>query len=258
MPSPSRVVSSPSPERVARLERVRELLEFRRNPSRRVGIFSATNLTRLVLRFGAMGAAAAVVQRLLGGTVFQVPAAAFAIGVADHYTDRLWRRIREQVRKTWNVVGLVGAAVLVLVVVVGQAAPDAALTRGVRGWFGGFVERQNAAIDARMRAKRTPVDSAAATDQHWVLLTDSGFVRRGTFAEAREWCAALGPGWELPAGLGALPDLARWPDVGTLFYVWTMGGTGLQVGDGQKPGVGVSGATRPTETRAVLCLRQGA
>lgn len=257
MPPPPRIVSSPSPERVARLERVRELLELRRNPSRRVGLFSATNLTRLVLRFGAMGVAAGLVRAVFGTSVFQVPAAAIAIGVADHYTDLLWRRIRERVRKTWNMVGLVGAAVLVLVVVVGQAAPDAALTRGVRGWFGGWVDRQNAAIDARARGRRTPVDSAAAVDPHWVLLSDSGFVRRGTFAEAREWCGALGPGWSLPAGLGALPELSRWPDVGSLFYVWTQGGMGLQVGDGQKPGVGVSGATRPTETRAVLCLRAG-
>ena len=256
MPPAIRANPTTEPGRADRLAHVRDLIEEHRHPERRVGIFSATNLTRLVLRFGGMALAAGLVHALLGGTVLELPVTAVAVGAVDLAIGQLWRRIRESVRRGWNTIGLVLALVLMAAFALGQVAPDSGLVKALGGWGGGLLERQQAKLDARSRAERTPVDAAAATDPSWQLLTDSGFVRRGTLAEAREWCATLGPEWQLPAGLGALPALTRWPDLGTVMYVWTAGGTGLQVGDGRKPAVGVSGSPRASEERAVLCHRR--
>lgn len=256
MPPAIRPTPTTDPGRADRLAHVRDLIEEHRHPERRVGIFSATNLTRLVLRFGGMALAAGLTHALLGGTVLELPVTAVAVGAVDLAVGQVWRRIREGVRRGWNTIGLVLALLVMVAFVLGQVAPDSGLVKALAGWGGGLLERQQARLDARARAERTPVGADAATDPSWVLFTDSGFVRRGTLVEAREWCAALGPDWELPAGLGALPELTRWPDLGTLMYVWTSGGSGLQIGDGRKPGVGVSGSPRATEVRAVLCLRR--
>lgn len=52
---------------------------------------------------------------------------------------------------------------------------------------------------------------------------------------------------------------ARYPASGSSFHVWTTGGgTGIQIGDGRPPAVGVSGPIRAGEVRAVLCLKRGA
>lgn len=257
MPPALRTAPPSDPGRADRLARVRDLIEEHRHPERRVGVFSATNLTRLALRFGGMGVAAGLVHALLGGTVLELPVTAVAVGAMDLAIGQLWRRIRESVRRGWNIIGLVLALLLMAAFALGQVAPESGLMKALGGWGGGLLARQEARLDARARAQRTPVAADAAMDPSWVLFTDSGFVRRGTLQEAQAWCAALGPEWQLPAGLGALPDLARWPDLGTLMYVWTAGGAGLQIGDGRKPGVGVSGAVRATEVRAVLCLRRG-
>lgn len=257
MPPATRVTRPADPGRADRLARIRDLLDQRRHPERRVGIFSATNLTRLVLRFGGMGLAAALVHALLGGSILAVPITAVAVGAVDLAVGQLWRRIQDVVRRGWNTVALVLALLLMTAFALGQVAPDSGLMRALGSWGSGLLERQRATLDARNRAERTPVDAAAATDPSWQLLTDSGFVRRGTLVEAREWCAALGSEWQLPGGLGTLPEIPRWPDLGTLMYVWTTGGSGLQIGDGRKPGVGVSGSARASEVRAVLCLRRG-
>lgn len=255
MPPAIRANPTTDPGRADRLAHVRDLIEEHRHPERRVGIFSATNLTRLALRFGGMALAAGVVHALLGGTVLELPVTAGAVGAVDLAIGRLWRRIRDAVRRGWSTIGLVLALLLMAAFALGQVAPDSGLMKALGGWGSGLLERQRAKLDARARAERTPVAADAATDPAWVLLTEGGFVRRGTLQEAREWCAALGPEWQLPAGLGALPELSRWPDLGGLMYVWTAGGSGLQVGDGQKPAVGVSGSPRASEVRAVLCLR---
>ena len=253
MPPLRRPARPPSPERAARIERIQDLLALRRHPERRVGLFSATNLTRLALRLGAMGLAAAAVHGLLGTSVFEAPVAAIAIGAADYGVERLWRRIRERVRQAWTVVGILAAALFVALLLLFKAAPESGMAAALRGW----KERQEAGLDERQRATRVAVDEAAVTDPHWRLLTQDGAIRKGTHAEALAWCSALGPEWRLPLGLGMLPDLERWPALDRPMYVWTQGGTGLQVGDGQRPAVGVSGSGRPTEVRAVLCLREG-
>lgn len=254
MPPVTRVFGAPDPARLARLERVRDLLELRRHPERRTGLFSATTLTRVVLRLVTLGLAAGFAGVLFRDSVFLVPMTAVAVGAADYGVDRLWRRIRERVRRAWNVLGLVAAGVAGLLLLVAVRGPDSAPARTLSGWWDGFVAAQNAKIDARQRARRIPVDSASATGDGWRLLTEAGSLRWGTLQEARVWCAELGPGWALPDGLGALPDLDHWPALGTLTHAWTRGGSGIQLGDGRKPAGGVSGTVRPTEVRAVLCL----
>lgn len=241
--------------RAERIARIRDLLDQRRHPERRVGLFSATNLTRLGLRFGAMAIAAGLATRLLGTGPVAGALALAAVAAADFGVGLLWQRIGEGVRRGWSTVGTVLACGFVLAGLV--LSQSAGAREGATTWWSGFLERQNAKVDQRVRARRVAVDTAGAVDPQWRLLLDNGALRKGTFAEAQAWCRELGPEWALPPGLGQWPDLDRYPNVGRLFYVWTMGGTGIQVGDGSRPAVGVSGGSRSTEVRAVLCLKGG-
>ncbi len=241
--------------RADRIAHIRELLEDRRHPERRVGLFSATNLTRLAIRFLAMVAASGLVHALVGGTILELPLAAVAVGATDLATTRLWSRIGEAVRRGWTALGLIVAVLMVIALVAGQVTPDSALTRVVKEGATGFIDAQNAKLDAKGRGRRVPIDPAKASGDQWELLVSDGALVRGTLEEARTWCGALGPGWSLPPGLGGWPVLATYPDVGSTFYVWTGFGGGIQIGDGKAPAVATSGSRRPTETRAVLCLK---
>jgi hypothetical protein len=69
-------------DRAQRIQRIRELQDERAHPGRTVGLLSPTNLTRLALRFGAMGLAAAVAHWLSRGGALEVPLAAVAVGAA--------------------------------------------------------------------------------------------------------------------------------------------------------------------------------
>lgn len=242
-------------DRAERLERIRELLEDRRHPERRVGIFSATNLTRIALRFGTMALSAGLVHALLGGTALEVPASAVAVGATDHQASRLWKRIEGGVQRTWTAIGVLVVGVGILATILKSAAPDSAAARGMSSAAGGLLESMRARVDARARAQRTPVDTTGAVGARWRVLLDSTMVRRGTFAEAQAWCAALGPEWRLPPGLGAWPELDSYPRLGTLLSVWTDGGMGVQIGDGNRPGAGSSSSGRPSEVRGVLCMK---
>lgn len=244
-------------DRDARIERIRVLLEDRRHPERRIGIFSATNLTRLVLRTGALGLAAGAVHRLVGGTDLEVPLSAVAVGVTDHQVNRLWTRIQRGVQRSWTAIGVAVAGLGLLFVLLKSAAPDSAATHGVEGLFSGWLESARARVDAHARETRTPVDTTGASSPEWRVLLDSTMLRRGTFSEAGAWCRALGPEWSLPPGLGAWPELASYPRLGVLTSVWTASGAGVQIGDGARPAVGSSSSGRPGEVRAVLCLRGG-
>ena len=244
-------------ERAERIERVRLLLEWRRHPERRVGILSATNFTRLAIRFIGMSIAAGLVHAVLGGTILEVPIAAIAVGAVDAGTAQLWGHLGDRVRRFWRVAGVVGLAVAGVAILIPTLAPDSGLTRALRGRAEGVMESQRAAFDRRTRARRIPVDLAAAAGERWRLLVDSGAVRQGTYDEAAQWCAALGPEWRLPPGLGEWPKLESYPDLGTILYVWSLGRSGIQVGDGKEPGVAVSSDHRATEVRGVLCLKGG-
>jgi hypothetical protein len=237
-------------DRAQRIQRIRELQDERRHPERRVGLFSPTNLTRVVLRFGAMGLAAGLVRWLTGGGFLEVPLTGVAVGAADHGVGLLWGRIGGAVRQAWLILG-VAAATLVLLVGV---APRSGFSRSLTGWGRDWLEARNASLDRRVASRRIPIDSEAASGRSWRLIVDSGSARLGTLAEARAWCSALGPGWQLPPFLGQWPELEPWPDFGTTFYVWSQGGAGIQIGDGRKPGAAVSGSGRPSEAHAVLCL----
>lgn len=241
-------------DRAERIERIRELLEDRRHPERRVGIFSATNLTRLVLRFGAMALAAVIVQRILGTGVVAGVVAAIAIGAADQGVARLWKQIGRRVKQTWNTVGLVAALLVLCLMLLMVLRP--AVKESAGNWISGWIDRKNAQLDQKARKRRVMVDPAAAADPHWQLQLENGALKQVTFEEAKQWCASLGQGWQLPPGLGGWPKLDRYPNLGSSFYVWTFGRTGIQIGDGQRPSVGVSGAGRPTEVRPVLCLKE--
>jgi len=245
----------PMSDRAERIDRIRELLEDRRHPERRVGIFSPTNLTRVALRFGAMGFSAAIVHALLGRTFLEVPVSAVAVGAADHQIGILWKRIRGGVQRTWTALGILVVAVGLFASLLKSAAPDSAAVRGASGIASGWLESVRAGVDQRARTQRTPVDTSGAVSERWRVMLDSNMVRRGTFVEAREWCAALGPEWRLPPGLGAWPELDRYPNLGTLLTVWTEGGAGVQIGDGKRPGAGSSSSGRPSEVLGVLCLR---
>ncbi len=244
--------------RTARIERIRVLLDARRHPERRVALFSATNLTRVAIRVFGLVAASGLVHAVLGGTFLAVPLTAIAVGAADIWTTRLWNRIGDRVRRGWDTVGIIVASVLLLALALGQIAPNSSLVRALTGGANGFIEGQQAALDRKAAARRVLVDPARTSGEAWELLVVDSALVRGTFTEAQAWCAALGPGWQLPPGLGQWPVLATYPDVGRLFYVWTGSGQGIQIGDGKRPAVGVSSGRRPTETRAVLCLRGGA
>jgi hypothetical protein len=242
-------------DRAERIERIRELLEDRRHPERRVGIFSATNLTRVAIRLGAMAAAAAIVQRLFGVGGLSVPIAGVAVAAADEVVARLWRRIGRRVQQAWTVIGLVAAGLFVVAMLVTASSPRATAAAG--GWWNRWLESRRSDLDQRVRSRRTLVDSTAAVDPHWRVLVDSGALRLGTFTEARAWCAALGPEWGLPPGLGQWPQLDRYPDLGILLYVWSRWRNGIQIGDGRRPGAAVSSSGRDSEVHAVLCLKGG-
>jgi hypothetical protein len=242
-------------DRAERIDRIRELLEDRRHPERRVGILSPTNLTRVAVRFGAMGLVAGLVHAVLGGTFIEVPVTAVAVGAADHRVGILWKRIRGGVQKSWTVIGIVVLLLGLVATLIKSAAPDSAAARGAAGVASGWLESLRSRVDQRARAQRTPVDTTGAAGDRWRVLLDSAMVRRGTFAEAQAWCAALGPEWRLPPGLGGWPELATWPNLGTLLSVWTEGGAGVQIGDGQRPGAGSSSSGRATEVRGVLCMK---
>ena len=242
-------------DRAARIERIRLLLEDRRHPERRVGIFSATNLTRLALRFGAMAAAAAIVNRLLGSSGLAVLVALAAVAAADEGVAWLWRRIGRGVQQLWTVLGMLAVGLMIVAMLVLSSSPAAKDAAG--GWWSRWLASKNAALDQKARAERTPVDSAAATHPRWQVILEGGAIRKGTYEEARTWCAELGAGWTLPPGLGQWPRLDRYPDLGQIMYVWSFGRTGIQIGDGGPPGAAVSSSGRASQVHAVLCMKGG-
>ncbi len=243
-------------DRAERIERIRELLEDRRHPERRVGIFSATNLTRLVLRFGAMALAAVLVQRILGTGVVGGVVAAVAVGAADAGVARLWKRIGRQVQQAWTTIGIVGACLLVLLAILMSNSPSA--KSSVSGFFTRWIAEKNAALDARQRSQRVVIDTVAATHPRWRILHDGGVLRFATYDEAFKACSDIGAGWSLPFELGQWPKLDRYPDFGgRQVSVWGFGHRGIQVGDGKAPAVMSMGNSRPTEVRPVLCMQTG-
>lgn len=242
----------PRDERIARIT---ELLDQRRHPERRVGLFSATNLTRLALRFGAMAFAAALVQGVFGANGVGAVLTLVAVAAADWGVAQLWARIGDQVRRGYNTLGIVLACAVMLLFVMGQAKPDSFLVRTIKGGASGWIDRKNAELDRKNRSRMIPVSTEKSGSDHWQLIVDNrGSVAQGTLKEAREWCRGLGAEWNLPPTFDQWPRLESYPDVGTLFYVWSRTGAGIQVGDGKRPAVMTSGGTSETTTRGVLCL----
>jgi hypothetical protein len=113
-----------------------------------VGVFSATNLPRLALRFGAMGLATSLVHAAVGGTLAEVPLAAVAVGGADQLTTRLWRRVGVSVQQAWTVTGLTLGTVSVLLILAGPRGPLASIRGAANGW----VTRQQVDLDQRTAA----------------------------------------------------------------------------------------------------------
>lgn len=243
-------------DRAERIERIRELLEDRRHPGRRVGILSAANLTRVILRFGAMALAAILVQRILGSGVVGAVVAAIAVGAADAGVARLWKQIGRQVQQAWTVVGIAAVLLMIAAMLIMKSSPATRDAAG--GWWNNWLASKQAALDNHQRARRIMVDSAAATDPHWRMLLDSGALKLGTYEEAFKWCSELGAGWTLPSGMDNWPRLDRYPNLGTSLYAWAFGHRGIQIGDGKAPAVMVSGDSRPTAVNPVLCMKEGA
>jgi hypothetical protein len=238
-----------------RIERIKCLIDERRHPERRVAILSPTNLTRLALRFGAMALAAWLVQLLVGGTGVDVVATIVFVAGADWAVGKLWERIGEGVRRGYNTLGLVAACLVMLLFVLGQAAPDSFLVRAVKKSAGGFIDRKNAELDQKQRNRMIPVDPARSGTDQWQLIVDSrGSVAQGTLLEAKRWCSELGAGWSLPPTFDRWPQYTSYPDVGRLFYVWGNSGAGIQVGDGKAPVAMSTGGTTATTVRGVLCV----
>jgi hypothetical protein len=238
-----------------RIDRIKVLLDERRYPERRVGLFSPTNLTRLALRFGAMALAAWLAHRVFGAGGLGAILTIVAVAAADWAVAQLWGRIGEHVRQGYQTVGIVLACVVLLLFALGQAAPDSFLVTGIRKNVGGFIDRKNAELDQKQRSRMIPVSAEQSGSDQWQLIVDNrGSVAQGTLKEAREWCRGLGAEWNLPPDFDRWPRLSSYPDVGTLFYVWSRTGTGIQVGDGQAPSVMSSGGTTETTVRGVLCL----
>lgn len=241
--------------REERIERIRILLDERRHPERRVGLFSATNLTRLALRFGAMALAAWLVHSVIGANGLGSILTIVAVAAADWAVARLWARIGERVRQGYQTVGIVLACVVLLLFVLGQAAPDSFLVTSVKSGVGGFIARKNAELDQKSRSRMIPVTTAQSGSDQWQLIVDNrGSVAQGTLKEARAWCRGLGAEWSLPPSFDRWPKLTTYPDVGMLFYVWSREGHGIQVGDGKAPVVMASGGNTETTVRGVLCL----
>ena len=244
-------------DRAARLERIRVLLDERRHPERRIGIFSATNLTRLVLRLVLMGVVGGLAQRVLPSGPIGVTLTALAIGAADMAFGTGWGRVQAQVHRGFQA----GTSVLVVVLLLGTLVvllgPNSGIARGLRGAGSDFLAEQNARLDRRNRARGIVVDPAQASGADWQLLITDSLLVKGTYREAEAWCRELGPGWGLPGGLGNLPTLASWPTLERPVSVWAAGGSAIQVGDGQRPAVGSGGGYRDTEVKVVLCV-QGA
>jgi hypothetical protein len=239
-----------------RIERITTLLDERRHPERRVGLFSATNLTRLVLRFGAMALASALVQLIVGGTGVDIVATIVAVAGADWAVGKLWARIGDSVQRGYKSLGLILACTVMLLFVLGQAMPDSFLVRSIRKGATGIIDRQNARLDQKSRRRMIPVTAAQASGDQWQLVVDNrGAVAHGTLDEATSWCTQLGLEWRLPPTFDRWPPLTSYPNVGTLFYVWGAGGSGIQVGNGLAPSVATTGDNTPTTVRAVLCYR---
>lgn len=238
-----------------RIERIKTLIDERRHPERRVGILSSTNLTRLALRFGAMALAAWLVQLLVGGTGVDIVATIVVVAGADWAVARLWERIGDSVRRGYNTLGIVVACLVMLLFVLGQAAPDSFLVKAVKKSAGSFIDRKNAELNQKQRNRMIPVDPAKAGTDQWQLIVDNrGSVAQGTLLEGKKWCRELGAEWSLPPTFDRWPRYESYPDVGQLFYVWSSGGGGIQVGDGKAPVAQSTGGTSETTVRGVLCV----
>ncbi len=244
-------------DRAARLERIRVLLDERRHPERRIGIFSVTNLARVVLRLVLMGVVAGVLQRLLPAGLVGVALTAVAVGAADMAFGSGWARVQGQVHRGIKAgTTSVAVVVLLLATVVALLGPDSTLVRGLRGAGNAFLAEQNAKLDRRNRARGIVVDPARASGADWQLLIADSVLVKGTYREAEGWCRELGPGWGLPGGLGNVPALSSWPTLERPVSVWAAGGSAIQVGDGQPPSVGSGGGYRETEVKVVLCVQE--
>lgn len=241
--------------REERIERIKVLIDERRHPERRVGILSPTNLTRIALRFGAMALASWLVQLIVGGTSVDIVATIVAVAGADWAVSKLWERIGDGVRRGYNTLGIVLACVVLLLFVLGQAAPNSFLVKAVKKSAGGFIEKKNAELNEKQRSRMIPVDPAKTGTDQWQLIVDNrGSVAQGTLVEAKKWCRELGAEWNVPPEFDRWPRLGSYPDVGRLFYVWSRNGSAIQVGDGKAPAVMASGGTTETTVHGVLCL----
>ena len=175
------------------VDRVRELLEDRLHPERRVGILSPVNLTRITIRFGALGLSAGVVHALVGWSVLEVPLTVVAVGAADRQVGAFWKQIKGGVQHAWTAVGMVALVIIPLATSLRSVAPDSPVVRGARSAAGSLLESMQASVENRARNQRTLVDTAGAVGERWRVLLDSNMVRRGTFVEAKSWSGGFHP-----------------------------------------------------------------
>ncbi len=225
VPAPC-AVRSPHPEsmidRAARLERIRVLLDERRHPERRIGIFSATNLTRLVLRLVLMGVVGGLAQRVLPSGPIGVTLTALAIGAADMAFGTVWARVQAQVHRGFQAGTSVLVVVLLLGTLVALLGPNSGIARGLRG---------QAATSSRSRTRPRPeepgprhrggprpgVRRRLATPDHR-LTPGEGHVPRG-----RGLVPRTGPRLGPARRLGNLPTLSSWPTLERPVSVWAAG-----------------------------------
>lgn len=247
MPS---IVSSSTPGRQRRIDRIRELRDRKAHPERYYGIFSVPNFARIGFLVFSSALAAGLVTAILGRGTLAYLVGVIAVGGAQYLAERVWQRFDQSAAQTWQAIKITLIGVVATLLLLAKAVPSL----GISEFFSGWLADRNAALDRKQRDTTMPVKDSQQQGQDWTLITLNHGVRRGTLTEAREWCGQLGPGWGLPPS-GEWPPLKPWPSLDGLLWVWTEGGK-AQVGDGKPVGVFSSGSGRSSEVAGVICLYQ--
>lgn len=244
-----------------RIARIEALREHRTEWHRIRSAITLAAVTRVIVEFVLLGSLLGAVRAGVGSSV--PPVVVFAVAVPlvvvlCRFLDVAWLTLGPVVRSGWKVAIVVAAVVVVAAgLFFGRrgAKDDVRVASGlVQDW----VEAQRRTLDRRQRMRRILVADSTVTGPGWQWIADSGVVRMGTYAEATQWCAALGPGWGLPPR-GEWPARERWPLLpGGAVTVWTARSGGVQVGGGGPPQVWVSWERRATEALPVLCLQETA
>lgn len=242
-----------------RIARIEALREHRTEWHRIRSAITLAGATRVVLEFVLLGSLVGAVRSVFGQAVS--PVVVFVISVPlvvalCRFVDAAWLTLGPVVRSGWKI-----AIVVTAVVVVGaglffgrRGAKDD--VRVASSFVEDWVEGQRRRLDRRQRQRRILVADSMVAGPGWQWITDSGHVRLGTYAEATQWCAALGPDWRLPPR-GEWSPRDRWPLLpGGTVTVWTARSGGVQIGGGGPPQVWVSWQRRATEALPVLCAQE--